>query len=179
VNVRAVALTLIRIDNKETHWQWVPRITFYEARMAGSLHAGHFSLWQLKHLGIYAFKCYFEWIWKTLMKICTGLSVDYDPKILVTLLSLSESEQYLICDSLPIPASICHSQNEDFSGNIKTLFLFHQFPLNVLCNRYVLFSTLDCWTYEFFLVWVLFCFSLVWVLFCFFHKTPLRKNYIY
>lgn len=69
----------------------------------------------------------------------------------------------------PIPASICHSQNEDFSGNIKTsVFISPFFSLNVLCNRCVLFSTLDCWAYVTF-----------WFCFLFFHKTPLTKKYIY
>lgn len=63
------------------------------------------------------------------------------------------------------PASICHSQNEDFSGNMKTLFLFlHQFSLNVLCSRCVLFSTLHCWAYVFLLV-----------SYFIFHETPLDK----
>lgn len=46
-------------------------------------------------------------------------------------------------------ASVIHRM-KIFQETWRLLFLFYHFPLNVLCDRCVLFSTLDCWAYVMF-----------------------------
>lgn len=51
-------------------------------------------------------------------------------------------------------AAVTHKM-KIFQETWRTCFFFlflHQFPLNVLCSRCVLFSSLHCWAYVFFLV---------------------------
>lgn len=111
-------------------------------------------------------------IWNTFeyipVKICTGLDVGYDPKIMVILLSLNESKQYLISDSW-MPHSSWHLSFTElrlFRKHEGFLFLCHQLPLNVPCDRCVLFFTLECWVY-------------VTLFLLLFYEIPLTKKSIY
>ena len=131
----------------ETHVEWVSRklVRQTEWRVLDVVPLGH---WNKRSVLEFPLP---NTIWNELeqipVEIGTGLSTDQDPEIIIMSRSFSESQCVTsVTHKWPIPASLCYSQNEDFSGNWTTSVFISPFrfkrPVTDWC---VLFSTRDCW----------------------------------
>lgn len=126
---------------------------FHENRMAGSMFCAHLTLWQMKYLVISISIVWdeFEQITSAdLHRVKHWLWPENNSYVAFFKWKQAVSHLWLMNSPFQL-ASVIHRM-KIFQETWRLLFLFYHFPLNVLCDRCVLFSTLDCWAYVMFFI---------------------------
>lgn len=151
MNVRVLTLLLICIENKETHLQWVSRMLFMRTEWQVPCFV---PIWLCdKWYFHFHFHC-LGWIWTN--NQCRSAWVKHwswpENNSYVAFFKWKQAVFHLWLMNSPFQlASVIHRM-KIFQETWRLLFLFYHFPLNVLCDRCVLFSTLDCWAYVMFFI---------------------------